>query len=138
MTSWAKVLFRGLGVAVFTFAATPLWNSHRSVGPDYVHVALRVEYGALLLFVRNESDEPLDLVRTEISLNQAKNHSGVLRAYPAPSRLYEVHSALRTELAHEDEKPVVKLRIAQAIEPDQFGTKSVGDQPPLVPDPGIN
>ena len=50
-SGWAKLLFGGIGVAAFTFAANHVWErvSHRPVGPDYVHVALRSEDGQLLL-----------------------------------------------------------------------------------------
>ena len=69
-SGWVKLLFGGIGVAVFTFAANHAWErvSHRSVGPDYVHVAVRSEKGSLLFYVRNESHEPLDLVSADFRI----------------------------------------------------------------------
>ncbi len=140
-TTWAKVLFAGLGVAVFTFVANTVWErlSHRSVGPDYVHAALRVEDGVLLLYLRNESDEPLDLVLAEIEINQAKGGGGMLGVYPVPSHIYEVESGSDAELEQQEGRLVVKLRISQAIEPgdaDQFGFKILGPSGPLTPAAG--
>lgn len=141
MPKWAKVLFGGLGVAVFTFAANAVWEriSHRSIGPDYVRVALRVEEGAILLYVRNESDEPLDLVLAEIEISQPKSGGEVLGTYLMPSHLYEVESDSGAELKQLDGGIVVKLRISQAIEPgdaDQFGFRIHGGSGPLAPTSG--
>lgn len=138
MPNWVKVLFGGVGVAAFTFFANTVWErvSHRSVGPDYVNATIRFDQGALLVFVRNESDEPLDLVLVEIEIEQPANQGGVFGAYPKPSHLYEVESKSDAVLTQQGDRLFVKLRVSQAIEPgnaDQFGFKIKSASGPLQP-----
>ena len=139
--TWVKLLCGGLGVAAFTFAAPIVWQkiSHRSVGPDHVVAALRVEDGVLLLLVRNNSDEPLDLVAADIEIGGVGKPAEEFGAYPAPSHLYEVDSRSAAELTQRDGRLFVKLRIAQAIEPgqvDQFGFRIKGPAGALTPAAG--
>lgn len=139
MSDWMKVLFGGLGVAVFTFLADAVWDrvSHRSAGPDTVHTALRVEDGALYVFVRNDSDEPLDLVRAQLTIRSPK--PDVMGAYPLPSRIYRVVSEREAQLDQQDDLLLVQLNIAQAINPgeaDQFGFSIEDRARPLTPGQG--
>ena len=104
--TWVKLLCGGLGVAAFTFAAPIVWQkiSHRSVGPDHVVAALRVEDGVLLLLVRNNSDEPLDLVAADIEIGGVGKPAEEFGAYPATSHLYEVDSIGRANSTFPTEK----------------------------------
>lgn len=126
--NWTALLFGGLGVAVFTFAAPIVWKAltHRSVGPDYVNAVLRVENGTVLLLVRNNSDEPLDLVQANIEIKTLKSQNSApeFGAYPTPSHLYEVEAKSTVKLTQEKGLLRLTVPIAQAIEArqvDQFG-----------------
>lgn len=139
--SWMKLLFGGLGVAAFTFAAPIVWDrlSHRSAGPDHVEAALRIDDGVLFLLVRNASDEPVDLVQAEIEIDRVRGGGEEFGAYPEPSHLYEVDSASATEVSQLDGRLLVKLKIAQAIDPgqvDQFGFRISGPTGPVTPAAG--
>jgi len=139
--SWVKLLFSGIGVAAFTFAAPIVWQkiSYRPVGPAYVAAALRVDDGALLLLVRNNSQEPLDLVEADIDIDGIPRAPQEFGAYPVPSHLYAVDSKSSAHLAQSDGRLSVKLRIAQTIEPgqaDEFGFKINGPSGLLTPTRG--
>src|SRR5262245_29578535 len=139
---WVKLLFGGLGVAAFTFAAPIVWQkiSHRSLGPDSVVATMRLESDVLFLVVRNSSNEPLDIVEAEIEIDGVKGTAAdELAAYPTPSHLYEVDSRSAAELKQQGERLFLKLKIAQAIEPgqvDQFGFKIKGPSGSLTPAAG--
>jgi hypothetical protein len=140
-SGWAKLLFGGIGVAAFTFAANHVWErvSHRPVGPEYVHVAVRSEDGQLLFYVRNESHEPLDLVAADFRVALPEAKQALFGAYPTPSQFYEVEPGADAELAQGDGAMRVHLRIAQAIEPgevDQFGLTIRSAAGPLAPAAG--
>jgi hypothetical protein len=135
---WLKVLSAGLAVAAFTFAAPIIWQkaSHRPIGMAYVDAALRVEDGVLLLMVRNKSDESLDLVEAEIEIDDSTKASGPFGVYPEPSHVYQVTAKTNAQVKQLDGKILVKLKIAQAIEPrkvDQFGMNIIGPAGPLSP-----
>jgi hypothetical protein len=136
--NWMGVLFGGIGVAAFTFAAPIVWQnvSHRDAGPDHVVASLRVEDGTLFLLVRNNSNEPLDLVEAEIEIDGVGNPAEEFGAYPAPSHVYEVNAKSTAQLTQRDGRLSVKLRIAQAIDPgqvDQFGFRINGPAGSLTP-----
>lgn len=120
-------------MAIFTFVANRAWEtySHHAVGPKYVNAAMRFENGQLLLFVRNNSDDPLDLVSAKIDIDapeliDIKN----LGAYPDVSKLYDVSTSSGSATVQSSSNGLsVQLRIAQAIAPkaaDQFGIKLIG------------
>lgn len=137
---WIKLLFGGLGVAAFSFAAPILWEqlSHRSAGPDHVAAALRIDDGVLLLLVRNGSDEPVDLIEAEIEIKDVGG-GDEFAAYPEPSQIYEVDFASDSEIRQVGGRLVVKLKIAQAIDPgqvDQFGFRINGPAGLLTPPAG--
>lgn len=123
-----KFLSSGLAVALFTFVADKAWQtySHHALGPKYVDTALRFEGDKLLLFVRNNSDEPLDLVRAKIEIDAPELlKDGALGAYPEISKLYDVSpTAGSAKLQIVADRLVVQLKIIQAIGPktaDHFG-----------------
>lgn len=139
MSDWVKILFGGLGVAIFTFLADAMWDrmSHRGLGPETVRATLRVEDGALYVFVRNDSDEPLDLVRAELDIRTPENRA--LAAYPLPSRIYSVVSEADAAIEQHDDLLSVRLNIAQAIDPgdaDQFGFSIESGARPMTPQEG--
>jgi hypothetical protein len=135
---WTKALVGGLAVAAFGFAAPIVWQkvSHRSVGPDHVDTSMRVADGELLIFVRNNSHEPLDLVEAEIELERDRKDALELGVYPMPSQLYRIDSRSAVELKQQDRRLFIKLKIVQAIDPgkfDQFGFKIEGPDGALTP-----
>ena len=139
--NWVKFLFGGIGVAAFTFAAPIVWErvSHRNLGPDQVETALRIDDGVLYLLVRNNSDDPLDLVEADIQIEGVADASEGLGAYPEPSHLYQVDSTSATQLSQQGGRLFVTMRIAQTIKPrhlDQFGLKISGPSGLLRPAPG--
>jgi hypothetical protein len=140
---WLVTLLGGLSVAIFSFVAPIVWKAvtHRSVGPKYVDATLRVENGTLFLFVRNNSNDPLDLVESDIEIKIQQKGDGAQEfgAYPALSHLYEVDSASAAQLKQQNGRLLVTLKIAQAIEAgqvDQFGFKIRGPAGPLTPTVG--
>jgi len=129
-----------IALAVFSFAAPIAWNAltHRSVGPKYVNATVRVENGQLLLFVRNNSDDPLDLVGADIAIKiqQAGEAAQEFGAYPVVSHLYEVDSPSAAQLKQQNGQLLVTLKITQAIEArqaDQFGFKITDRAGPFTP-----
>jgi hypothetical protein len=133
------LLGSGLIVAIFTFAAPIVWMAvtHRSVGPKYVDAAFHVENGTLLLLVRNNSNDPLDLVEAdlEIKIQQAGDDTGEFGAYPAP-HVYEIDSKSPAQIKQQNGRLLVTLKIAQAIDAgqvDQFGFKITERAGPLTP-----
>ena len=127
-TIWPALLSSGIGVALFTFVASKGWElyRHRGVSPKYVDASVRVENDQLLVFVRNRSDDPLDLTGASISIDDpALVSTAAMGAYPDVSKVYTVSRApgsSRLEIV--DDRLVVRLQIAQAIAPsgaDQFG-----------------
>jgi hypothetical protein len=140
---WLVALSGGLIVAIFSFAAPIMWTAvtHRSVGPKYVTATLRVENGTLFLFVRNSSNDPLDLVEAniEIKIQQAGDGAEEFGAYPTPSHLYEIDSASAAQLKEQNGRLLVTLPITQAIEAgqvDQFGFKIRSPAGPFTPPVG--
>jgi hypothetical protein len=132
-TVWVTILSGGLGVAIFTFVANKAWEAyrHHPVGPAYVETAIRFEGNKLLLFVRNNSDEPLDLKRAQIQIDEPTlTKSELLGAYPDVSKVYTAStSAGSVSLDTADQGLVMTVRIAQAIPPkeaDQFGVELQG------------
>lgn len=130
---WITILSSGLAVAIFTFLANKAWEiySYHPVGPKYVEASIRFEDGKLFLFVRNNSDEPLDLVRAKIDISEPELvKTDVLGAYPDVSKVYDVKPTAGTAtVAMADNSLVLNVRITQAIAPkeaDQFGVALVG------------
>jgi hypothetical protein len=138
---WLKILLGGLGVAAFSFAAPIVWDklSHRSLAPEYVDAAVRVENGTFLLLVRNGSDDNLDLVGAEITIVGVDEMSEDFGAYPEPSHVYEVDARSSADLLKLDGGLSVRLRIAQTIDAgaaDQFGFKISGPIGARIPASG--
>jgi hypothetical protein len=134
-TPWLTLISSGLGVAIFSFVANKAWDawSHRATGPATVQTSLRFEDSRLLLFVRNNGDEPLDLVRARIDIDEpALVSQTVLGAYPEVSKVYSVSASASGAAARGSVSVaatagsglVLDARIVQAIAPkgtDQFG-----------------
>lgn len=127
-TPWLSIVSGGLGVAIFTFAANNVWEAarHRSAGPEFVTASIRFEDNKLLVFVRNESDEALDLVQAQIRIDEpALVRNDVLGAYPDVSKLYSASASVGSvRLETVGNGMVLNAKIAQAIAPktaDQFG-----------------
>jgi|SRR6516225_10449931 len=130
---WLTLLSGGLGVAFFTFVANKAWEMyrHRPVGPAYVESSIRFEGNKLLVFVRNNSDEPLDLKRAEIDIDEPDLvKAQVLGAYPDVSKVYTASASVGSaSLDAGDKGLVLTVSIAQAIAPkaaDQFGVSLDG------------
>jgi hypothetical protein len=130
---WITLLTSGLGVAALTFVANKAWDAyrHRSVGPRYVDGTIRSEEDKLIVFLRNRSDEPLDLKRATISVDEPGLASEkALGAYPDISKVYTASATSGTaKLAVVNDQLVVTVDIAQAIKPgeaDQFGVALTG------------
>jgi hypothetical protein len=135
---WPAVLSSGLAVALLTFVANKAWEiyRHHSVGPKYVDTSMRFEDNKLLFFVRNNSDEPLDLTRAKIDIDEPellKNET--LGAYPDVSKVYDVSTtsgSAKVEVVAD--RLVVNLKIIQAVAPkaaDHFGFTLVGLAGPI-------
>ena len=133
-TPWLTLISSGLGVAIFGFVANKAWDgwSHRDTGPATVQTSLRFEDRHLLLLVRNNGDEPLDLVRARIDIDEpALVGQEVLGAYPEVSKVYSASISASGAAALGSINVVaaggglvLDARIAQAIAPraaDQFG-----------------
>ncbi|MFN0194804.1 MAG: hypothetical protein ACKVP5_22980 [Aestuariivirga sp.] len=130
--NWITLAFGGIGVAAFTFLAPIVWDkfTHRSVGPDTIETSLRLEGGQVFVVVRNNSDEPLDLVEAEIEFSGLAAADQGFAAFPEPSHLYEVDSRLNAKLTESQGKLRISTKIAQAIaqgDVDQFGFKISGN-----------
>lgn len=129
---WPIVLSSGLVVAIFTFTSDKAWNylHHHKVGPSYVDSSIRCEEGRILLLVRNNSDEPLDLVSARVNINSPELTSiDALGAYPDISKVYRVTSSESTKLQRLGTSLIVDMKIAQAIPPkglDHFGFELIG------------
>lgn len=85
----------------------------------------------LFLFVRNKSDEPLDLIRAVIDIDEPELlKTETLGAYPDVSKVYDVSvTSGSAELQVVNNRLVIRLKITQAIEPkaaDHFGVTLVG------------
>jgi hypothetical protein len=137
-TVWIGVVSSGLAVALFSFIANKAWDSYHyhHVGPKYVDAALRFEDNKVLLFIRNNSDDPLDLAVAKIDINDPELLSTqTLGAYPDVSKIYSVSTTSGSGTVETvNNRLVVKLNIAQAIAPkaaDQFGVMIVGPVGPL-------
>ena len=135
---WITLLTSGLGIALLTFVANKAWEvyRHRSVGPEYVDASIRLEDNKLFVFLRNNSDEPLDLNRARISVDEPGLVSNLaLGAYPDVSKLYTaIATSGSTNLEVVNNRLVVTLQITQAIAPktaDHFGVTLVGLIGPL-------
>ena len=131
--AWLTILSSGIGVAVFTFVANKAWEvyRHHPVGPKYVETSIRFEDNKVFLFVRNNSDEPLDLMRAKIDIDEpALLKTEALGAYPDISKVYDVSATSGTaKLDVTDKGLVLSVRITQAIAPkgaDHFGVSVVG------------
>jgi hypothetical protein len=125
---WITLLSSGLVVALFTFVAGKAWEvlRHHSVGPKYVDTAVRFEDHKLFLFVRNNSDEPLDIVRAKIDIDAPELVSSpALGAYPEVTKVYDVSATSGSaKLDVVANHLVVRMKIIQAIAPrgaDHFG-----------------
>jgi hypothetical protein len=135
---WITILTSGLGVALLTFVANKAWEvyRHKSVGPEYVDASIRIEDNKVFVFLRNNSDEPLDLQRAKFSLDEpGLVSSQALGAYPDISKLYTATATSgSTNLEVVNKELVVTLHITQAIAPkaaDHFGVTLVGLVGPL-------
>ncbi|MEO0248594.1 MAG: hypothetical protein ABIN58_03410 [candidate division WOR-3 bacterium] len=131
--AWLTILSSGIGVALFTFVANKAWElyRHHPVGPKYVETSIRFEDNRVFLFVRNNSDEPLDLMRARINVDEpALLKNEALGAYPDISKVYDVSATSGTaRLDVTDKGLVLNLNITQAIAPkgsDHFGVSLVG------------
>jgi hypothetical protein len=128
-TVWLTLVSGGLGVAIFTFVANKAWEvyRHQPVGPAHVQTSMRFEDNKLLLFVRNNSDEPLDLVRARVDIDAPELvNVAALGAYPDVSQVYTASATKGSASidAAADKGLVLKIRITQALAPkaaDQFG-----------------
>lgn len=102
----------------------PLWQT-----------TLRFEDNKLLLFVRNNSDDSLDLTAAKIDIDDPELLQSPMGAYPDVSKVYDVSTtAGSAKLETDNDRLVVKLHITQAIPPkaaDQFGVQIVGPAGPL-------
>lgn len=130
---WITLVTSGLGVALLTFGANKVWElyRHRSIGPEYVDASIRLENDKVFVFLRNNSDEPLDLKRARISLDEPGLVAGpALGAYPDISKIYSATpTSGSANLDVIDKQLVVTLHITQAIAPkdaDQFGVALTG------------
>lgn len=126
---WLKVLFGGAGVALLAFAAPLLWDriSFKELRPDYVQTSLRREGDKIIIFVRNLSDEPLDLIKARIVISGAESPTNSrLGTYPEET-LYIIDPTTGKATVERDEGTlVVSIAFGQAIapgEPDQFSFK---------------
>lgn len=135
---WLTVLSSGLAVALFTFIANKAWEiySHHSVGTKYVDTSIRFKDNSLLLFVRNNSDEPLDLIRAKIEINEPELLKyETMGTYPDVSKVYDVSvTSGSAKLEIVDNRLVIRLKITQAIAPkaaDHFGITLVGLTGPM-------
>ena len=135
--SLLKIFLGGLGVAIFTFTA-PLTYNHfhfRPVGPDTADAVIRTAEGNLAIFIRNRSDEALDLVAAELILASEHFPQDRFRAYRAFSHIYTVKLGdVTTDAVAAAGKISSRLSIAHAIEPgefDSFGISVVADEGPL-------
>jgi hypothetical protein len=138
--SLLKILFGGLGVAVFTFTASLTYDyfHFRSVGPDYVDAVLRTGEGNLAIFIRNRSDEALDLVAAELILASEHIPQDRVRAYRNYSHVYTVTMGnASAEAVAAAGKISSRLSITHAIEPgefDSFAISVVADDEALILD----
>jgi len=130
---WVTLLTSGVAVAALTFGLNKSWDvfHHRAIGPKYVQTSLRFEDGKILLFVRNNSDDPLDLVDAKIDVDDPDlAKTAALGIYPDISKVYEVKSSAgKGTIAAADNGLSLDVRIAQAIAPkaaDQFAIGVVG------------
>jgi hypothetical protein len=136
-TVWLAVLSSGLAVAAFTFVANKAWDTshHHHLAAKYVDTSLRFEDNKLLLFVRNNSDDSLDLTAAKIDIDDPELLQSPMGAYPDVSKVYDVSTtAGSAKLETDNDRLVVKLHITQAIPPraaDQFGVQIVGPAGPL-------
>ena len=132
--AWFSAIFSsGIIVAIFTFGADKAWElfRHRSIGPKYVDTSVRFENNKLFVFVRNNSDEPLDLMRVKVNIDDSKLlNSPVMGAYPDVSQLYSVSvdtGSASIEIVNNQFN--INLNIVQAISPkesDHFGIRLDG------------
>lgn len=132
-TVWLAVLSSGFAVALFTSISNKVWEiyRHHNVGPKYVDTSMQFDDNRLFLFVRNKSDEPLDLIRAVIDIDEPELlKTETLGAYPDVSKVYDVSvTSGSAELQVVNNRLVIRLKITQAIEPkaaDHFGVTLVG------------
>jgi hypothetical protein len=130
---WITLLSGGLGVALLTFLLNKGWETyeHRNVGPRYVDASIRIENDKLFVFLRNNSDEPLDLKRATISVTQGDLvGGGALAAYPDVSKLYTATATSGSaNLKIAGDQLIVTVDITQAVAPkadDHFGLELSG------------
>ena len=135
---WVTLLTSGLGVALLTFMADKGWEfyQHRNVGPEHVYAALRLEDNKVFVFLRNNSDEPLDFKRATIFLSEPTLvDSQAFAAYPDITKVYTATATSGS--ANVDvvgKQLVVTLHITQSIAPkgaDHFGVALAGLAGPL-------
>jgi hypothetical protein len=131
--AWVAIVSSGLGVALFTFVANKAWEvlRHHPVSPKYVDTSMRFENNQLFVFVRNNSDDPLDLTEANLNIDEPSlTDVPTMGAYPDVSKLYDVASTRGSaHLQVVDNRLVVKVKILQAINPkaaDQFALTLTG------------
>jgi hypothetical protein len=133
-TTGLVILTSGLAAAIFAFIADKGWPilRHHGVGPRYVDASIRIDGDNLLVFMRNNSDDALDLVQATIDvlkpdLQQAPFPLGV---YPPISQTYHVTPAIGNASVKAIPGGLeISLKIAQAIpskEADQFEFQLTG------------
>lgn len=124
---WIAIVGSGIGAAVVAFGVEKAWEAYqyRSIGPEYVDGTIRVDGGKVLIFVRNNSDEPLDLKRATISLDDPASSERSVGIYPEVSQIYTVAAAsASTQIIGTGKRITVVINISQSIEPkgvDHFG-----------------
>ena len=123
---WLSLLCGGIGVAIFAFVAPKVWDfvAFKELKPDYVKASLRRDGDNVVVFVRNLSDEALDLTKARIVITGLEPGATRLGAYPEVSKLYVIDATTGAATVERVEKDLVAMiRITQAIEPgdkDQF------------------
>jgi len=124
---WSTLIFSGIGVAVFGFLSNIAWEiySHRDVGSKYVDISIRIDSEKILLFARNNSDDPLDLKKIKVKIQSDSFMKKTLGAYPDISHIYKISSSVgKSKFNINNMEMIIDLDIIQVIEPkgfDHFG-----------------
>jgi hypothetical protein len=133
---WISIVFGGMGVALLSFAAPVAWNhlTHKHLDAEHIRVSVRYEAGTVTVFVRNRSDEPLDLTEARVTIIAADLPPPQFGAYPEVSHVYAVDGKGRyASIERDDAGIVVKTKILQVIEPGGYDHFSVALSGDVVP-----
>ena len=121
-----ELLFGGVGVALLSFLAAQAWSIYtkKNISSDSVDVALRANGSAVVIYIRNNSDENLDIVKTELLIRDDEIETEMLGVFPEVSKTYIIDSlpnaVINTNTSNSLE---VFAETGQAISPggvDQF------------------